>query len=214
MLPRNSALILLCRVILLKMKISKMFSQHWQKKWDGLECIIHSAAFAPADQLAGDYIDCVNREGFRIAHDISSYSFAALAKAARPMMQQTKNGALLSISYIGANRVVPNYNVMGIAKASLEANVRYMASSLGKDGIRVNAISAGPIRTIAASGVKNLHAMLAQHETLVPLRRNITLEDVGNAAAFLCSDLAAGVTGDILYVDSGFHIIGMPMQVE
>lgn len=184
------------------------------QKWDGLEIIIHSAAFAPSDQLAGDYLDCVNREGFRIAHDISSYSFAALAKAARPMMQQAKNGALLTISYIGAQRVVPNYNVMGIAKASLEANVRYLASSLGKDGIRVNAISAGPIRTIAASGVKNLHAMLAQHETIVPLRRNITLEDVGNAAAFLCSDLAAGVTGDILYVDSGFHIVGLPMQTE
>lgn len=179
-----------------------------QQKWDGIEIIVHSAAFTPPEQLGDDYVSCVNREGFRIAHDISSYSFAALAKAAHPMLRKGNNGALLAISYIGAQRVIPYYNVMGVAKASLEANVRYLASSLGKDGVRVNAISAGPVRTISASGVKNLRKLLAQSEAIVPLHRNITLDDVGNAAAFLCSDLALGITGDVLYVDSGFHIVG------
>lgn len=179
-----------------------------QKKWDGIEIIVHSAAFTPPDQLGEDYLSSVTREGFRIAQDISSYSFAALAKAAYPMLCKGKNGALLAISYIGSQRVIPYYNVMGIAKASLEANVRYLASSLGKNGIRVNAISAGPIRTISASGIKNLRKLISQSEAVVPLKRNITLEDVGNAAAFLCSDLASGITGDVVYVDSGFHIVG------
>ena len=182
------------------------------KHWDGLDIIVHSVAFAPADQLAGDYLECVNREGFRIAHDISSYSFAALAKAGRPMMTG-RNGALLTLSYLGAVQTVPNYNVMGVAKASLEANVRYLAQSLGPDGIRVNGISAGPIRTLAAAGIGNFRKMLDKFAATAPLRRNVTIEDVGNAAAFLCSDLAAGITAEITYVDAGFSTVGMgPME--
>jgi len=177
------------------------------KQWNQLDILVHSIAYAPADQLEGDYLEKVNREGFRIAHDISSYSFAALGKAAAKMMQS--NGALLTMTYIGSQRVVPNYNVMGVAKASLEANVRYMANSLGPKGIRVNAISAGPIRTLAASGIKDFRKLLASNEKIVPLRKNVSLEDVGNAAAFLCSDLAGGITGEILYVDGGFHILGL-----
>jgi enoyl-[acyl-carrier protein] reductase I len=150
----------------------------------------------------------VTREGFRIAHDISSYSFAALAKAGRPLMQG-RNGALITMSYLGAVRTVPNYNVMGVAKASLEANVRYLADALGPEGIRVNAVSAGPIRTLAASGIANFRSMLSEAEAKTPLRRNVSIEEVGNAAAFLCSDLASGITGDVLYVDSGYHILGM-----
>ena len=177
-------------------------------RWGELDCIVHCVAFAPREQLEGSYIDAVSREGFRIAHDISSYSFAALAKAGRPLMQG-RNGALLTMSYLGAVRVIPNYNVMGVAKASLEANVRYLADALGPDGIRVNAISAGPIRTLAAAGIANFKSMLAEAEKKVPLRRNVTIGEVGNAAAFLCSNLASGITGDVLYVDSGYHILGM-----
>lgn len=176
--------------------------------WDGLDILIHSIAYAPSDQLEGDYLSCVNREGFRIAHDVSSYSFAALAKAGLPMMEG-RNGALLTLSYLGAERTIPNYNVMGLAKASLEANVRYMAVSLGAKGIRVNGISAGPVRTLAASGIKDFRKLLADNEKMVPLHRNISIEDVGNTAAFLCSDLAAGITGEIVHVDSGFHAIGL-----
>jgi enoyl-[acyl-carrier protein] reductase I len=176
--------------------------------WDGLDIVVHSVAYAPSEQLDGDYLDCVTREGFRIAHDISSYSFAALAKAGRPMMQG-RNGALLTLSYLGAMKTVPNYNVMGLAKASLEANVRYLARSLGPQGIRVNGISAGPIRTLAASGISNFRKMLDQFAGTAPLRRNVTIEDVGNAAAFLCSDLAGGITGEIIYVDGGYSTVGM-----
>jgi len=179
------------------------------KHWDGLDIIVHSVAFAPADQLAGDYLDCVTREGFNIAHDVSSYSFAALAKAGRPMMQG-RNGALLTMSYLGAVQSIPNYNVMGVAKASLEANVRYLAQSLGPQGIRVNAISAGPIKTLAAAGIGNFRKMLEQFARAAPLQRNVTIEDVGNASAFLCSDLASGITGEITYVDGGFNTVGMP----
>lgn len=178
------------------------------KQWDGLDGIVHSVGFAPRDQLEGSYIDAVTREGFSIAHDISAYSFAALAKAGRPMMQG-RNGALLTMSYLGAVRTVPNYNVMGIAKASLEASVRYMADSLGPEGTRVNAVSAGPIRTLAASGINDFRSMLKEAEEKTPLRKNVTIGQVGNAAAFLCSDLASGITGDILYVDSGYHVLGM-----
>lgn len=178
------------------------------KHWDGLDIIVHSVAFAPADQLAGDYVDCVTREGFRIAHDISSYSFAALAKAGRSMMQG-RNGALLTLSYLGAVQTIPNYNVMGVAKASLEANVRYLAQSLGPEGIRVNGISAGPIRTLAASGISNFRKLLDKFADAAPIRRNVTIEDVGNTAAFLCSDLASGITGEITYVDGGYNIVGM-----
>ena len=176
--------------------------------WDNLDIIVHSVAFAPRDQLAGSYLDSVTREGFNIAHEISSYSFAALAKAGRNMMEG-QNGAMLTLSYLGAERCMPNYNVMGLAKASLEANVRYMAESLGPDGIRVNSISAGPIKTLAASGIGDFKKMLEHVEKTAPLRRNISIHDVGNTAAFLCSDLAAGITAENIYVDSGYNKIGM-----
>jgi enoyl-[acyl-carrier protein] reductase I len=175
--------------------------------WDGLDAIVHSIGFAPRKQLEGEYIDAVTREGFAIAHDISSYSFAALAKAGRELMKG-RNGSLLTMSYLGAVRAVPNYNVMGLAKASLEANVRYLAASLGPEGTRVNAISAGPIRTLAASGIADFRTMLKTVEERTPLRRNVTTEEVGNAAAFLCSSLASGITGDVLYVDTGYNILG------
>jgi enoyl-[acyl-carrier protein] reductase I len=178
------------------------------KHWDGLDGIVHSIAYAPPDQLEGSYVDCVNREGFRIAHEVSSYSFAALAQAGYPMMEG-RNGALLTLTYLGAERAFTNYNVMGVAKASLEANMRYLAYSLGPKGIRVNAVSAGPIRTLAASGVKDFRKMLAYNEKTAPLRQNTTLEQVGNTAAFLCSELASGITGEVVHVDSGFHIVGM-----
>jgi enoyl-[acyl-carrier protein] reductase I len=181
------------------------------KHWDGFDILIHSVAYAPTDQLEGRYLDAVNREGFRIAHDISSYSFAALAKAAKPLMAG-RAGALLTLSYLGAVRALPSYNVMGLAKASLEANMRFMAYDLGPDGIRVNAISAGPIRTLAASGIKGMRQMLETVAETAPLKRNVTIDDVGNAAAFLCSDLAAGVTGQVLYVDAGYSIVGMQLK--
>ena len=190
--------------------IEKMF-EHLDDYWDHVDIIIHSVAFAPREQLEGDYLDAVTREGFLMAHDISSYSFAALAKYGRNMMEG-RNGALLTMSYLGAERAMPNYNVMGLAKASLEANVRYMANSLGPDGIRVNGISAGPIKTLAAAGISDFRSMLTHVEKNAPLRRNITIEDVGNTAAFLCSDLAAGITGEITYVDSGYNIIGMGLN--
>jgi enoyl-[acyl-carrier protein] reductase I len=176
--------------------------------WDGLDIIVHSVGFAPRDQLEGSYVDAVTREGFRVAHDISAYSLAALAKAGRPMMRG-RNGAIVTMSYLGAVRTVPNYNVMGVAKAALEANVRYLADSLGPEGTRVNAVSAGPIRTLAASGISGFRGMLAEAEQKTPLRRNVGIDEVGNAAAFLCSDLASGITGDVLYVDAGYHILGM-----
>ncbi len=176
--------------------------------WDGLDVVVHSVAFAPREALEGSYIDAVTRENFRVAHDVSSYSFAALAKGARPLMAG-RNGALLTLSYLGAERAIPNYNVMGVAKASLEANVRYLAASLGPEGTRVNAVSAGAIRTLAASGIANFREMLAKGEQAAPLRKNVSIEEVGNAAAFLCSDLASGITGEILYVDAGYNIVGL-----
>jgi len=187
-------------------QIDAVFQQLGQH-WDGLDIVVHSVAFVPKAALDGDYLDCVTREYFRIAHDVSSYSFAALAKAAQPMMQG-RNGSLLTVSYIGAERTLPNYNVMGLAKASLEANVRYMATSLGPKGVRVNAISAGPIRTLAAYGIGDFDKIFGFYEKHAPLRRNVTIEEVGNTAAFLCSDLASGITGEITYVDGGFNIIG------
>ncbi|MDZ7663227.1 enoyl-ACP reductase [Thiohalophilus sp.] len=194
-------------------EINQVFN-HLDNYWDGLDIIVHSVAFAPRTELEGDYLDAVTRDGFRTAHEISSYSFAALAKAGRNMMEG-RDGALLTLTYLGAVRAMPNYNVMGLAKASLEANVRYMAQSLGPDGIRVNAISAGPIRTLAAAGIGNFRKMLTEVENTAPLRRNVTIEDVGNAAAFLCSDLAAGITGEVTYVDSGYSTIGMrPLDSE
>lgn len=179
--------------------------------WDEFDILIHSVGFAPREQLAGTYIESVTREGFQIAHDISSYSFAALAKAALPQMEN-RQGALLTLSYLGAIRAVPNYNVMGLAKASLEANVRFLAQDLGPKGIRVNGISAGPIKTLAAAGISGFRKMLHHVEAVAPLKRNITPMDVGNAAAFLCSDLAAGITGEIIYVDGGYRTIGMSLD--
>jgi len=178
------------------------------KHWDGFDILVHAVGFAPRDQLVGDYLDAVTREGFQIAHDISSYSFAALAKAGRHMMDG-RNGALLTLSYMGSERAMPSYNVMGLAKASLEANTRYMAQSLGPEGHRVNAISAGPIKTLASAGIADMRKMLEHVKDTAPLRRTVTIEDVGNAAAFLCSDLAAGITGEITYVDAGYNILGM-----
>ncbi len=181
------------------------------KAWDGLDGLVHAIAFAPREAIAGDFMDGMSREAFRIAHDVSSYSFSALAKAALPLMQG-RGGAMLTLTYLGAERVVPNYNMMGLAKASLEASVRYLASSLGPKGIRVNGISAGPIKTLAASGIAGFSKILKHVEENAPMRRNVTTEDVGNAAAFLLSDLAAGITGEITHVDSGFSTVvgGMP----
>ncbi|MCK9488734.1 MAG: enoyl-ACP reductase [Xanthomonadales bacterium] len=178
------------------------------ERWDGLDILVHSVGFAPREALQGEFLDGLTRENFGIAHDVSSYSLAALAKAARPMMAD-RNGAILTMTYLGAVRALANYNVMGLAKASLESCVRFLAYNLGPEGTRVNAISAGPIRTLAASGVGNFRKMLDQVKSVTPLRRNVTTEDVGNTAAFLCSDLAAGITGEITYVDAGFSTIGM-----
>ena len=189
-------------------QIAATFSQ-LRQHWDSLDVLVHSIAFAPGDQLEGDFLDSITREGFRIAHDISSYSFAAMAKQARPMMAG-RNGSLITMTYLGAVQALPNYNVMGLAKASLEANTRYLASSLGPEGIRVNAISAGPLRTLAAAGIADFRKLLGYVETTAPLRRNVTIEQVGDTAAFLASDLSAGITGQVIYVDSGFNMIGMP----
>ena len=178
------------------------------EKWDGLDIIVHSVAYAPREQLEGGYLDAVTREGFRIAHDISSYSFAALAKAGRPLMKG-RNGALITMSYLGAVRAIPNYNVMGVAKASLEANVRYLAHAMGPEGIRVNGVSAGPIRTLAAAGIGDFRRMLDYYEKSSPLGRGVSIDEVGNVAAFLCSDLASGITGEITYVDAGYNMMGM-----
>ncbi len=177
------------------------------KSWPKFDGFVHSIGYAPGNELQGDYVNAVTREGFCIAHDISSYSFVAMAKACRSMLMP--GSALLTLSYLGAERAIPNYNVMGLAKASLEANVRYMANAMGPENIRVNAISAGPIRTLAASGIKDFRKMLTHCEAVTPLRRTVTTEDVGNAAAFLCSNLAAGICGEILYVDGGFNIAAM-----
>jgi enoyl-[acyl-carrier protein] reductase I len=181
--------------------------------WDSLDIIVHAIAFAPREALSGSFSDSTSREAFRIAHDISSYSFTALARAGKPMLAG-RNGALLTLSYLGAVRSIPSYNVMGLAKASLEANVRFLALDLGASGIRVNAISAGPIKTLAAAGVSGFRKMLAHVAHQAPLRRNVTIDDVGNAAAFLCSDLAAGVTGETLYVDAGYSHVGMSFPEE
>ena len=170
---------------------------------------MHSIGFAPSDQLDGDFTEVTTREGFQIAHDISSYSFTALAKGALPILSE--NAALLTLTYLGSIQSLPNYNVMGLAKASLEANTRFLAASLGKKGIRVNAISAGPIKTLAASGVKNFRSMLKEYADRAPLGRAVTTEEVGNVAAFLCSDLASGITGEITYVDAGFNTSAMSL---
>jgi enoyl-[acyl-carrier protein] reductase I len=186
-------------------EIKTLFEQ-LGRRWSQLDGLVHAIAFAPREAIAGDFLEGISREAFRQAHDISSYSFAALAKAALPLMKE--KASLLTLTYLGAERVVPNYNTMGLAKASLEASVRYLAASLGPRGIRVNGISAGPIKTLAAAGIAGFGKILKFVEEHAPLRRNVTTEDVGNAAAFLLSDLAAAVTGEILYVDAGFsHVV-------
>jgi len=188
-------------------EITALFEQ-LGKRWDGLDIVVHAVAYAPREALEGNFVDSVNRENFRVAHDISAYSFVALAKAALPLMQG-RNAALITMTYLGSTRVVPHYNVMGVAKASLEASVRYMAQSLGPQGIRVNAVSAGPIRTLAASGIGGFRKMQSAFEQTAPLRRSVSIDEVGNAAAFLCSDLASGITGEITYVDGGFNTVAM-----
>ena len=193
-------------------EIQAVFEQ-LNRHWNQLDILIHSVAYAPADQIGGDYIENANREGFRIAHDISAYSLVGLTKAALPMMQETQ-GAVLTLSYYGAEKAVPNYNVMGIAKASLEAAVRYLAASLGPKGLRVNAISAGPIKTLAAAGIKDFRKIQNAYATISPLRRNITTEEVGNTAAFLCSNLASGITGEVVHVDAGYHAVSMAGLAE
>ncbi|MCF6299839.1 MAG: enoyl-ACP reductase [Proteobacteria bacterium] len=189
------------------LQIENVFTE-LAKQWDGLDIIIHSVGFAPRELLQGNYLDNLTRDGYQTAMDISSYSFAALAKAGRAMMQG-RDASVLTLSYLGAVRAMDNYNVMGVAKAALEANVRYMAHALGPEGIRVNAISAGPIKTLAASGIGNFKSMLDHVASKAPLRRNVTQQDVANVAAFLCSDWARGITGEITYVDSGYNIMGM-----
>jgi len=182
------------------------------RSWKQLDGLVHAIGFAPREAIAGDFLDGLSRENFRIAHDISAYSFPAMAKAALPML--SNHSALLTLSYLGALRALPNYNTMGLAKASLEASVRYLAESLGKRGVRVNGISAGPIKTLAASGIKDFGRILNFVKENAPLRRNVTIEDVGNAAAFLLSDLAGGITGEITYVDGGFSQVVAGMGSE
>ena len=179
--------------------------QHWP---DGFDILVHAIAYAPREAIAGEFLDGLTRDNFAMAHDISAYSLAALAKAARPLMKD-RRGAVLTLSYLGAERALQSYNVMGVAKASLEATVRYLAYNLGPEGTRVNAISAGPIKTLAAAGIGGFRKILSHVEENAPIRRTVTIEDVGNAAAFLCSDLAAGITGEVTYVDGGYNILGM-----
>ena len=189
-------------------QIAACFEQLGQRWNDGFDILVHAIAYAPREAIAGQFLDGLTRENFAIAHDISAYSLAAIAKAARPLMAG-RNGAILTLSYLGAERALVGYNVMGVAKASLEATVRYLAYNLGPEGTRVNAISAGPIKTLAAAGIAGFRKILGHVEENAPLRRTVTIEDVGNVAAFLCSDLASGVTGEVTYVDSGYNILGM-----
>ena len=176
------------------------------KSWPQFDGFVHSIGFAPREAIGGDFLDGLSRENFRIAHDISAYSFPAMAKAALPYLRE--RSSLLTLSYLGAVRYVPHYNTMGLAKASLEASVRDLAHSLGARGIRVNGLSAGPIKTLAASGIKDFGKLLADFAAMTPIRRAITIEDVGNTAAFLLSDLASGISAEITYVDGGFsHVM-------
>ena len=185
-------------------QIDKLFAD-LAAHWEGLEGLVHSIGYAPREAIEGDFLEGISRESFRIAHDISSYSYPALAKAARPLLLKGNNPALLALTYLGAERTMPNYNTMGLAKASLEAATRYLAFCLGPQGIRANAVSAGPIKTLAASGIGDFGKLLAYNSHHAPLRRNVTIEEVGNAVAFLLSDLASGITGEIMYVDGGLN---------
>jgi enoyl-[acyl-carrier protein] reductase I len=184
-----------------------------KSRWEGFDILVHAVAFAPREALTGTFIEATTREGFRVAHDVSSYSLTALARASLPFMQG-RAGAIVTLSYLGAMRSLPGYNVMGLAKASLEANMRFLAADLGPRGIRVNAISAGPIKTLSAAGVPGLRKMLAHVAAVSPIKRNVTIEDVGNTAAFLCSDLAAGISGEVTYVDGGFNSVAMSFPEE
>jgi enoyl-[acyl-carrier protein] reductase I len=184
-----------------------------KQAWGSLDIVVHAVAYAPREALAGGFVESTSREAFRVAHDVSSYSLTALARAAQPLMAG-RAGAILTLSYLGAVKSIPSYNVMGLAKASLEANVRFLAADMGPNNVRVNGISAGPIKTLAAAGIAGFRKMLGRVADVAPLRRNVTLEDVGNAAAFLCSDLANGITGEILYVDGGFNTVGMSFPQE
>jgi enoyl-[acyl-carrier protein] reductase I len=193
-------------------EISRGFA-HLKTRWDHFDILVHAVAFAPREALTGTFLDATTRDGFRVAHDISSYSLTALARASLPFMQG-RAGSMVSLSYLGALRSIPGYNVMGLAKASLEANVRFLAADLGAHNVRVNAISAGPIKTLSAAGIPGLRKMLAHVAATAPIKRNVTIDDVGNAAAFLCSDLAAGISGEILYVDGGYHTVGMTFPAD
>ncbi len=206
----NSTLVFPCDVAH-DLEIAKV-TEHLTAQWGHLDVLIHSVAFAPADQISGDFIECSSREGFQIAHDISAYSLIALAQSLLPLMEN-RNGSIVTLSYYGAEKAVPNYNVMGIAKASLEAAVRYLAASVGSRNIRVNAISAGPIRTLAAAGIKDFRKMHQAYAASTPLKRNVTADEVGNTAAFLCSDLASGITAEVIHVDAGYHAVSM-MNLE
>lgn len=188
-------------------QVASCFEQLGQR-WDGFDILVHAIAYAPREAIEGEFLDGLTRENWAVAHDISAYSLAAISKAARPLMAG-RNGSILTLSYLGAVRALQNYNVMGVAKASLEATVRYLALNLGPEGTRVNAISAGPIKTLSAAGISNFRKMMGSFEQNAPLRRTVTIEDVGNTAAFLCSDLARGITGEVTYVDAGYNILGM-----
>lgn len=187
--------------------INRLFTE-LKQYWDQFDILVHSIGFAPKEQISGDFLDNITRQGFQTAHDISAYSFPALAKSAKPML--SAQASLIALTYLGAVQAMPSYNTMGLAKASLEAAIRYTAQSLGQDGIRVNGISAGPIKTLAAAGVKDFKKMLEHVEKTSPLNENVTIEEVGNVAAFLGSDLALGITSEIIYVDKGYRNMGMP----
>jgi len=190
-------------------EVSALF-ETLKSEWGALDGLLHSIAFAPREALAGDFLDGMTRSAFATAHDVSSYSFAALAKGARPLMQG-RSGSLVTLTYLGSTRALQNYNVMGLAKASLEANVRYLASALGPEGIRVNALSAGPIKTLAAAGIGGFSKILHFVEKTAPLRRNVTIDEVGNVAAFYFSDLSSAITGEVTYVDCGFSTVAAGM---
>ena len=205
----GSSLVLPCDVAE-DAQIAQTFEQ-LKAEWGHLDGLVHSIGFAPREAIAGDFLEGLSREAFQIAHDISAYSFPAMVKAAMPLLEG-RNSSVLTLTYLGAEKVVPNYNTMGLAKASLEASVRYLASAVGPRGIRANGISAGPIKTLAASGIKDFGSILKFVEKHAPLRRNVTIEDVGNVAAFMLSDLAAGVTGEITHVDAGFSTVTPGME--